>query len=98
MNHDVGAVLNRADKVGSSKSVVDHHRNSMLVGDGGDGVNVRNVGVGIAERLQIDRLGVGSDGGGHFFQVVGVDKGGMDPVKRQGMRQQIVVFYDKGLQ
>ncbi len=74
MDHDVGAVLNRADKVWGSKSVVDYDGDSMLVGDGRDGVNVGNVGIGVSQSFKVDGLGVGLYGAFDFFKVVGVYK------------------------
>ena len=46
----------------------------MLLGDLGDGVDVGDVGVGVAERLEIDDRGVVLDGALDLVQVVGIDE------------------------
>ena len=63
MHHDVRAVLNGADEIGRAEGVVDHERQAMPVSNFGDGVDVRDIGVGVAQRLKVDGFGVGSDGG-----------------------------------
>ena len=60
------------------------------MGDGGDGVQIGEVAVGVAQGLQVDRLGVGADGPLHLRQVVGVHKGGSNPEGGQGVGQQVM--------
>ena len=69
----------------------------MPVGDGGDGVNVRDVAVGIAQRLQVNCLGVWPDCSLHLGQVVGVHKGGGDPELGQGVGQKVIAAAVNGL-
>ena len=90
MQHDIRTMLNGPDQIGRAKGVVDHKGNLMGVGDRRDGVDVRNVGIGIAQRFQIDRLGVWPNGGLYLFQIVRVHKGGLNAVERQGMGQKII--------
>ena len=90
MQHDICAMLNGPDQIGRAKGVVDHKGDLMGVGDRRDGVDVRNVGIGIAQCFQIDRLGVWPNGGLHLFQVVRIHEGGLNAVERQGMRQKII--------
>ena len=97
MNHNIRAVLDGADQVGSAEGVVDDQRQAVLVGDFRNGVDVGNVGVGIAQGFQIDGLGVGLDGGFHLGKVMGVHKGGSDSVLGQGVSQQIVAAAVDGL-
>ena len=97
VNHNVGAVLDGPDQVGGAEGVVDDQGQTVLVGDGGDGVNVGNIGVGIAQGLQIDGLGVGLDSGFYLAKVVGVDESGGHAERRQGMGQQIVAAAVDGL-
>ena len=55
-----------------------------------DGVDIRNVGIGIAQRFQINRLSVGLNGSCHFFQIVCIHKCRFNAVERKGVCQQIV--------
>ena len=56
-HNDVGAVLQRAEQVRGGEGVVHDHRQVVLVGDGGDGLEVGQVGVRVAEGLEVDELG-----------------------------------------
>ena len=69
----------------------------MGAGDLGNGVDVWDVAVGVAQGFQIDRLGVGSDGGGNSLQVVGVHKGGLYSELGQGVCQQVIAAAIDGL-
>ena len=89
LDHHVGAVLQRAEQVRGGEGVVDDHRQMMLVGDGGDGFEVRQVGVRIAEGLEVDELGVLLDGVLKLLRILGGDEGGGDAVTRQGVTQQV---------
>ena len=62
----------------------------MLLGDLGDGVDIGDVGVGVAERLEIDDRGVVLDGPLDLFQVMGIDEGGLDAKLGERMLQQVV--------
>ena len=61
VDHDIGAMRNGTDEIGRAEGVVDDQGQTVPVGDGGDGVNVRDVAVGIAQRLQVNCLGVWPD-------------------------------------
>ncbi len=74
VNNDISAVLNRTDEVRGTEGVVDYERQTVLMCDGGNGVDVGDVGVGVAERLQIYRLGVVLNSRLHLIEMVGVDK------------------------
>ena len=97
VHHDVRAVLDGPDQVGGAEGVVDDQRQAVLVGNGGYGIDVGDIRIGVAQGFQIDRLGVGLDGGLHLGKVMGVHKGGGDAVLRQGVRQQIVAAAVDGL-
>ena len=56
LDHDVSAVLQRAEQVRGGEGVVHNHRQVVLVGDFGDGFEVRQVGVRVAEGLEVDEL------------------------------------------
>ena len=90
MDHHVGPVFDGPDEVGGAEGVVHHQGDAVAVGDGGNGVQIREVAVGVAQSLQVDRLGVGADGPLHLRQVVGVHKGGGDPEGGQGVGQQVI--------
>ena len=79
MDHDVRAVLDGADQVRRAEGVVDDQRNAVLVGNFSDGVDVGDVGVGVAQRLQIDGAGVLLNGTLDLSQVVGIDEGLLTP-------------------
>ena len=55
-----------------------------------DRINVRDVGIRIAERFQIDRLGVLFDCAFDFRKVMRIDEGGLDAELRECVREQIV--------
>ena len=74
MDHDVRAVLDGADQVRRAESVVNDQRDAVLVGNFSDGVDVGDVGVGVAQRLQIDGAGVLLNGTLDLSQVVGIDE------------------------
>ena len=57
----------------------------------GPGLYVGHIGVGIAQRFDVQRLGVGLYGGFDGVEVVGIDEGsGYAVGQRQGVRKQIV--------
>ena len=58
MHYDVGSVLNRPDEVRCSESIVHNERDSVSVGDFRHAVEVRHIGVRIAECLRINHLGI----------------------------------------
>ena len=89
LDHDVSAVLQRAEQVRGGEGVVHNHRQVVLVGDFGDGFEVRQVGVRVAEGLEVDELGVLLDGVLELLRVLGGDEGGGDAVARQGVAQQV---------
>jgi len=97
VNHDVCAVLDGANQVRGAEGVVDDQRQAVLVGNGGNGINVGDIAVGVAQCLQIDGLGVGLDGVLHLGQIVSVDKGGGHAELGQGVLQQVVAAAVDGL-
>ena len=85
VDHDVGPVLDGPDQVGGAEGVVDDQGQTVAVGDLRQGVDVGDVGVGVAQGLDIQGLGVGLDGRLHLGQIVHVHKGGFDAVQGQGV-------------
>lgn len=90
VDDDVGAVLQRAEQIRGAEGVIDDDWQTMLLGDHGDSVDVGDVGVGVAERLEIDDRGVVLDGPLDLFQVMGIDEGGLDAKLGERMLQQVV--------
>ena len=62
----------------------------MLVCDCRDRIDIRNITVRIAQRLQINSLRVILDCAFQFFQIVCIYKGCCNAVSRKGMCQQVV--------
>ncbi len=89
LNHDVRAMFQRTEQVRGGEGVVDDHRQMVLVGDFGNGLEVRKIGVRIAEGLEVDELGVLLDGILELLRILGGDEGGGDAVARQGMAEQV---------
>lgn len=56
--HDVSAVLNRAEQVRSCKGAVNYQRDTVLVSDLREVLDVGYVGVRVAQGLNVQRLGV----------------------------------------
>ena len=97
VNDDVGTMLQRTEQIRGAEGVVDDNRQTVLLGDLGDGVDVGDVGVGVAERLEIDDRGVVLDGTLDLFQVMGIDKRGLDAKLGERMLQQVVGATVNGL-
>ena len=97
VQHDVRAVLDGSDQVRGTKGVVDGQGDAVFVSDGRDGVDIRNVGIGVAQGLEVDGLGVGLDGGLHLRRIVGVHKGSLDAVEGQRVGKQVVTAAINGL-
>ena len=97
VHHDVCAVLDGTDEVRSAEGIVNDQRQAVLVGYGGNGVDIRDIAVGVAQSFQIDGLGVGLDGILHLSQIVCVHKGGGDAELGQGVLQQVVAAAVDGL-
>ena len=97
VNHNVRPMRNGPNEIGSSEGVVNDQRQAVGVGDLGYGVDVWDVAVGVAQGFQIDRLGVGPDGGGDSLQIVGVHKGGLYSELGQGVCQQVIAAAIDGL-
>ena len=90
VHHDVCAVLDGTDEVRGAEGVINDQRQAVLVGDGCNGVDIRDVAVGVAQRFQIHSLGIGLDGCFHLCKVVGIHEGGVDAELGQGVSQQVV--------
>ena len=74
MNDNVRAVFDGADEIGRAKGIINDDGKRMLVCDFRNRVNVGNVAVGVAERLEINRLRVGLNGRFDLRKIVCVHK------------------------
>ena len=90
MNYDVGSVLDGSYQIRSAECVVYYDGDAVPVRDLGNGVDIRNVAVGVAERFNEYRLGVRLDRRLCFLKIVYVDKGGCDSIVGKGMGKQVV--------
>ena len=97
VDHNVYAVLNGAQQIGRCKGAVRHQRNAVLVGDLGQGLNVHQVRIGVAQGLKKDQLGVVLNGVLKILQIVRVNKSRLDPVLREGVLQVVVSAAVNGL-
>lgn len=97
VDDDVSAMLDGTDQVRGAEGVINDQRQAMLVSDGCDGINIRNITVGVAQSLEVDSLGVGLDRVLDLFQIVSVHEGGGDAELGQSMLQQVVAAAVDGL-
>ena len=91
VRHDVGAVLQRAEKVAAgAERVVHHHRYAACVRDLGDGLEVGHAQARVADRLQKDGLGLAVDELAELLGVVGLGKARLDAEAFQLDFEQVV--------
>ena len=86
MDHYIRAVLDGTDQVRSSEGVVDDQRQTVLMGNLRNGIDVGDVAVGVSQGFQIDGL-----------CILSVHKRRCNTVLRQRMFQQIVASAVDGL-
>ena len=58
LHHNIGSPLDGPGKNRGGGGIVDHQRHALLVGDAGQGLNLGNVELGIAQRLGVEGLGL----------------------------------------
>ncbi len=87
MHDDVGAMLQRADEVGARHGVVDDQRQTVAVGDLGDGLDVDKGAAGIGKALDVDGLGLVIDLGGEAFRVGGIGPADLPAEVLEGMAE-----------
>ena len=97
MDYNVRAMLNGANQIGCAERVVDNQRQTVGMSDLGNGADVGNITVGVAQGLQIDGLGIGPDCVSDSVQIVGIHESGRYTELRQGVGQQIVAAAIDGL-
>ena len=78
VNHDVGPVLDRALQVGCCEGAVDDEWQSVGMCDVGDGLDISHLQAGVADGFAEEQLGLGGDGLGKVFRIVGIYKVSLD--------------------
>ena len=89
VDHDVGAVLDGAQQVRRGERGVHDERQAVAMGNLGPALEVKHVGVGVAERLGIEELGVGLDGGLNSGEVVGTHEGGGETLLNKRVAEEV---------
>ena len=97
MDNDICAVLEGADQIGSTKSIINNNRKSIAMSDFCNGVDIRDVTVGIAESLQINGSGVLPDRRFHFLQIMSIYETGLDSVLGKCVSEQVKAASVNGL-
>lgn len=84
VNDNVCSVFDRANKVSTSaKGVVNDEGDPIVVCDLGDGLEIRNVVLGVTNTLNVDALGLAVDCLGKVRCLVALDKVGGDAHARE---------------
>ena len=90
VDHHVGSVLDGADEIGGAEGIVDNDDGIMPMGYFSNAVDVGHAGIGVAEGLDDDGLGVGTEGGVHGVEIGGVYDGCLHSLCAERVLQQIV--------
>ena len=90
VDHDVGAVLDRAAQVGCGEGVVDDQRQPRRVSDVGHVPDADNVQLGVADRFDVEGAGAIRDRPAEVLQVRRVDERRLDAVSWQRDREEVV--------
>ena len=89
MSDDVGAPLKGAAEVGRGEGAVNHNGDIVRPPNVGHFLEGEDGDIGIAQRFTVNNLRVGLDGGGEFFRLSGIHKGGFDAHAREGVTELI---------
>jgi len=91
VNDDIGSVLDGLDEVSAgSKGVVHDQRNTRIVGDLCNGLEIGDVVLGVANTLDVDGLGLVVNGRREVFWSVALDEFGLDAEAGKGDLQLVV--------
>ena len=90
MHDDVSPVLDRPQKVRRRESIVGDQRNPVRMGNLRNGFYINKIGIRIAETLNEEGLGLGTDRLLEIGQVSGVYESRGDPVRNQSVLKQVV--------
>ncbi len=80
-------MLQRANEVRARHGVVDDQRQTVTVGDLGDGLDVDKGAAGIGKALDVDGLGLVIDLGGEAFRVGGIGPADLPAEVLEGMAE-----------
>ena len=97
MNHDIRAVLNRPDHIRCSERIVNHKRNLMRMGNCGDGVNIRDIRIRIAQGLDKHGFCLFIDRAFDLVRILRVHESRTDSVSRKGVVQEVIAASVYGL-
>ena len=97
VDYDIRTVFNGTNKIRSTKCVIHHQRQTVLMGKLRQFVDIGNIAVRIAQSLNVDRPGVFLNGCLHLVKIVDVHKGSCNSKIRKGMLQQIIAAAVDGL-
>lgn len=89
MHHNVGTVFKRTNQIRRTEGIVDHQRNLVLVSNLGDSIDIRDIGMRVAERFDKDKLRVFLDSGFDSLQVMGIYESGFDTKVAERVLQQV---------
>ena len=91
VHDDVGSPLKRPNEIRGRHRVVDDQRNTTVVGNTGDALDIENVVPGVGQHLAIEGLGVVTNLGAPLIEIVGVIyEGDLDAHLGQRVVEQIV--------
>ena len=90
VNHNVSAVLERANQVGRAEGVIDHERQAVLMCNRRNRVDVRDIGVRVTEGFEVDCLGVRANCILDLIEFVRIDKGGLDAELLQRVCKEVI--------
>ena len=95
MNDDIRSVFDRANQIRRSECIVDDQRQTVPVSDLSDGIDIRDIAVGIPQGFQIYRLRILLNRALYFREIMGVDESRTDSIMRQSVFQQIITASGK---
>ena len=78
--YDVCTVLERSDQVRCAECIVYYYRQTVFVSDLSDGIDIRDIRIGVAECLEVDGSCVLLDGALYFSEVVSINESCLDAV------------------
>ena len=87
LDKDTKNRIKEAEKNLERESVVDYERQTVLVRNLCDSLDIRNIGIRVAESLDVNRLSIVLDSAFQFFQIVCINEGGLNAELRQSMCQ-----------
>ena len=90
MHNDIRTVLDRTNQERRTECIINDKRQAVLMRNLRNCVNIRNIGIRIAERFEIDRLRILTDRALDLCEIVRIDKGCLDAVLRERMCKEIV--------